>query len=122
MGAVRDQTERTTSSWVSGTLDALTSVVRHAVAPPSGGQTQTAQTTEAQAFANARGSPVKPQAETTRKPEPIEGDARVTRQLIDELKKETASTRRSYNEKVKRTRGCSFGTNDWPPHLAVKVT
>ena len=30
-GAVRDQTERTTSSWVSGALDALTSVVRCAV-------------------------------------------------------------------------------------------
>ena len=58
---------------------------------------------------------MKPRAETTRKPELLEGDARVTRQLIDELKKETASTRRSYNEKVKRTSGCSFGTNDRHP-------
>ena len=57
---------------------------------------------------------VKPQAESTREQEPTEGDARVTRQLIDELKKETASMRRTYTEKVKRTRGCSFGLNDRP--------
>ena len=87
VGAVRDQTERTTSSWVSGALDTLTSVVRRAVALPSGGQTTTAQTTDAQVPATARNSPVKPQAETTKKPELLEGDARVTRQLIDELNK-----------------------------------
>ena len=98
VGAVREQTERTTSSWISGALlDTFTNVVRQAVTPLNGGQ---------------------PIAETPRKPELPKGDARVTRQLTDELKKETASIRRTCDEKMKRTRGWLTGL----PHPAVKAT
>ena len=96
--------KRTTSSWVSGALDTLTNVVRRAVTPLSGGQTTPSPRTDIQAPANAGDTMGKLKAETTRKPELLEGDARVTRQLIDELKKETASFRRTCDEKTKRTR------------------
>ena len=105
VGAVRDQTERTTSSWVSGALDTLTSVVRRAVTPPSGGQMTATPTTNIQAHANAGDTMGKPIAETPRKPELPEGDALVTRRLIDELKKETAPFPRTCDEKMKRTGG-----------------
>ena len=66
---------------------------------------------------------MKPQAGVTKELEPTEGVARVTRQLIDELKKETPSMRRAYNEKVKRTRGCSLkGLTTGPPYLVMRET
>ena len=45
VGAVREQTERTTSSWISGALDTLTHVVRRAVTLLNGGQTIPSPTT-----------------------------------------------------------------------------
>ena len=62
VGAVRDQAERTTSSWVTRALDTLASVVSRALMFPSGGQTQPTPSTEVRSLAAFFSSPVFPQA------------------------------------------------------------
>ena len=122
VGAIRELTDRTTSSWVSRALYAY-----QCRAPccdglewrPNDIGTNDRHPGPCQRWEHpgeAYGRDAK------KKPELPEGDARVRRKLIDELKKETASTRRTCNEKVKRTRGCSFGMTDRPSHLAEKKT